>query len=216
MLGSETLPSAVVAKVTGKAKRKPGERYGYVTYQGEYSYAGVTYPINSAKSGCYTLILQRLIEQLGAMMAIYGRVLFVRLDLHHALPEPTSNRMSAFIKSARAFTQRRYQTPHMGFLWVREQESAKSQHYHMVLMLDGDKVRHPATLLGELGGSWGRMGGTVSIPKNPFIFIDKPELVADAVYRGSYLAKARGKGYRPDGARDFGASRLPRTIVSCL
>lgn len=208
MLGSETLPSAVVAKVTGKTKRKPGERYGYVTYQGGYSYAGVTYPINSVKSGCYTLILQRLIEQIDTMRKIYGRVLFIRLDLHHALPEPTSKRMSAFIKSARVSTLRRYQTPHMGFLWVREQESAKSQHYHMVLMLDGDKIRHPARLFDELTEIWERIGGTSSIPKNPFIFIDKPELVAEAVYRGSYLAKARGKGYRPDGVRDFGCSRI--------
>lgn len=208
MRGSENLPSAVVARVAGRAKRKPGERYGYVTYQGEYSYAGVTYPINSAKSGCYTLILQRLIEQIGAMRTIYGRVFFVRLDLHHASPEPTSERISMFIKSARSFTLRRYQTPHMGFLWVREQENAKSQHYHMVLMLDGDKLRHPARLLDELGEIWGRLGGTTSIPKNPFIFIDTPELVADAIYRGSYLAKARGKGYRPDGVRDFGCSRI--------
>ncbi len=214
MLGSETLPSAVVAKVTGKAKRKQGERYGYVTYQAEYSYAGVTYPINSAKSGCYTQILQRLIEQVDAMRAIYGRVLFVRLDLHHASPEPTSERMSAFIKSARAFSQRRYQTPHMGFLWVREQENAKSQHYHLIIMLDGDKVRHPAKLFDELEEIWSRMGGTVSIPKNPYIFIDQPELVADAIYRGSYLAKARGKGYRPDGARDFGCSRINGMTVN--
>ncbi|MEH8261312.1 inovirus-type Gp2 protein [Aeromonas veronii] len=211
MRGPENLPSAVVARVTGKAKRKPGERYGHVTRRGEYSYAGVTYPINSAKSGCYTLILQRLIERIEAMRAIYGRVLFVRFDLRHPEHEPTNERTSAFIKSARAHTQRRYQTPHMGFLWVREQESTKSQHYHMVLMLDGDKVRHSASLLDELREIWGRMGGTVWIPKNPFIFIDQPDLVAGAVKRGSYLAKARGKGYRPDKVRDFGCSRIKKT-----
>lgn len=214
MRGPENLPSAVVARVTGKAKRKQGERYGHVTYQGKYSYAGVAYPINSAKTGCYTLILQRLIEQIEAMRAIYGRVLFVRLDLHHPLPEPSNRRMSTFIKSARAFALRRYQTPHMGFLWVKEQEitKTKNQHYHMVFMLDGDKVRYSARLLDELEEIWRRMGGTVSIPKNPFIFINQPELVAEAIYRGSYLAKGRGKGYRPDGVRDFGCSRIRPTI----
>lgn len=208
MRGSETLPSAVMAKVTGRAKRKQGERYGYVTYQDVYNYAGVKYRINSAKSGCYTLILQRLIEQLCAIRAIHGRVLFVRLDLHHASPTLTSERISKFIKSARAYVQRHYQTPCMGYLWVREQGRSKSQHYHLVFMLDGDKVRHPAKLFDEFGEIWERLGGTNSIPKDAFIFIDKPELVTNAVYRGSYLAKARGKGYRPTGAHDFGASRL--------
>lgn len=208
MLDCEGIPSAVVARLTGEVKRKNGQRYGYVTHQASYSYAGIAYPINSNVSGCYTLILQRLVEQIKAIKAIYGRVLFVRLDLHHPESEPTSKRMSSFIKSLRAFCQRNYQTPHMGFLWVREQEKAKSQHYHMVLMLDGDKVRHSAKLLKSLGEIWERMNGTISIPKNPFIFIDKPELVADAVYRGSYLAKARGKGYRPNGTRDFGSSRI--------
>lgn len=208
MGGSEKLPSAVMARVTGKAKRKQGERYDYVTHQSEYSYAGTPYPINSAKSGCYTLILQRIIEQVSGMVALYRRVLFVRLDLHHPTSGPTSQRISNFIENARKHVKRRYQTQHIGFLWVREQEKAKTQHYHLILMLDGDKIRHPARLFDELSEIWVRIGGTSSIPKNPFIFIDKPELVADAVYRGSYLAKARGKGYRPDGARDFGCSRI--------
>lgn len=216
MRNFETLPSAVVAKVTGKAKRKLDERYGYVTRRNEYSYAGVVYRINSAKSGCYTLILQRLIEQLCAARTLYGRVLFVRLDLHHASPTLTSERISKFIKSARAYTQRHYQMPYMGYLWAREQERSKSQHYHLVFMLDGDKVKHPAKLFDELGEIWERLGGTISIPTNSFIFIDKSELVIDAVYRGSYLAKAKGKGCRPTGAHDFGASRLPDSLQLLL
>ncbi|MFM5230817.1 inovirus-type Gp2 protein [Aeromonas media] len=212
MFECDQIPSAVVATLIGKAKRKQGERYDYVTYQNEYSYAGMAYPINSTKSGCYTLILQRIIEQVTSMVALYRRVLFVRLELHHQHPEPTSKRMSAFIESARKFVLRRYQTQHMGFLWVREQEKAKSQHYHLIMMLDGDKIRHPARLFEELSEIWGRKGGTYWIPKNPFIFIDKPEMVAKAVTRASYLAKGRGKGYRPDGVRDFGCSRIKPTI----
>lgn len=202
------LPSSVVANLTGEAKRKQGERYDYVTHRNEYPFAGMNYPINSTKSGCYTLILQRAIEQLTAMVDLYRRVLFVRFDLHHLQPEATSERVSAFIEAARKHAQRRYQTRHMGFLWVREQEKAQRQHYHLVLMLDGDKIRYSSKLLAELGEIWARMGGTASIPKKPYIFIDKPALVADAVYRASYLAKARGKGFRPDGARDFGCSRI--------
>ncbi|WP_429108593.1 YagK/YfjJ domain-containing protein [Aeromonas media] len=212
MLELDGLPPTVIAKVTGKAKRKQGERYSYVTYQREYRYAGVLYPINSAKSGCYTDILQRIIEQILLMKSHYGRVLFVRLDLHHQHFGEDNELVSAFIKSARAFVQRRYQTRHLGFVWVREQERAKQQHYHLTLMIDGDVVRHPANLFKVLNESWQRRGGTLSIPKNPFIFIDNEDTLRTAIERASYLAKARGKGYQQGGAHNFGCSQIGPTL----
>ncbi|MGY4002963.1 MULTISPECIES: YagK/YfjJ domain-containing protein [Aeromonas] len=208
MSDGDMLPSAVVAKLTGSPKRKQGERYDYVTHRNAYSFAGNHYPINSAKSGCYTLILRRAIEQLTTMVSIYRRVLFIRLDLHHPQPAPTSEHVSAFIEAARKHVLRRYQTEHMGFLWVREQEHVPRQHYHLVLMLDGDKIRHTGKLLKTLDEIWGRKGGTTSIPTKPYLLINQPELLAESVYRVSYLAKARGKGFRPNGARDFGCSRI--------
>lgn len=208
MSDGDVLPSAVVARVTGSPKRKQGERYDHVTYQDKYDCAGTSYPINSAKSGCYTLILRRAIEQLTTMVSIYRRVLFIRIDLHHPQPAPTSEHVSAFIEAARKHVLRRYQTEHMGFLWVREQEQVPRQHYHLVLMLDGNKIRHPGKLLEALDEIWVRKGGTTSIPTKPYLLINQPELLAESVYRTSYLAKARGKGFRPNGTRDFGCSRI--------
>ena len=43
MMLADGLPSAVAAKVTGKAKRKQGKRYGYVTHQCVYRYQGIEY-----------------------------------------------------------------------------------------------------------------------------------------------------------------------------
>ncbi len=44
--------------------------------------------------------------------------------------------------------------------------------------------------------------------KKPFYFVDSQETLADAVYRVSYLAKTRGKGYRPEQVKDYSTSRL--------
>ena len=47
--------------------------------------------------------------------------------------------------------------------------------------------------------------------KNPYYYLDKNNLDTDlgeAIYRISYLAKVRGKGYRSKQAKDYGASRL--------
>lgn len=62
-------------------------------------------------------------------------------------PESTNKRISSLIKSLRTHVQQYYSMPQMGYLWVREQEKAKHQHYHIILMLDGDKIRHPAKLI---------------------------------------------------------------------
>ncbi|MFA7258578.1 MAG: inovirus-type Gp2 protein [Aeromonas bestiarum] len=179
----------------------------YVTFQKFYSYAGEQYEINSRKSGCRTDILQRLIEQTNAMLSLYGRVLFVRVDLRMEAYTPKNEPISEFIKALRAYVSATYQTPHMGFVWAREQEKAKRQHYHIVLMLDGDVIRHPSALNAKVVELWER-NGSISIPPNCYVFIDGDEDKQKAIWRGSYLAKPRGKGYQAAGARDFGCSRI--------
>jgi hypothetical protein len=138
-------------------------------------------------------------------------VLFVRADLHLMSYSPRNEPISGFIKALRAYVTATYQTPHMGFVWVREQEKAKRQHYHLVLMLDGDVIRHPSALITKMTELWER-NGHLFTPKNCFLFIDSDEAKREAIKRGSYLAKPRGKGYQAAGARDFGCSRIKAAI----
>ena len=35
--------------------------------------------------------------------------------------------------------KRKYKLCRVGYIWVREQEKSKHQHYHLVLMIDGNK-----------------------------------------------------------------------------
>ncbi|MFM5013649.1 inovirus-type Gp2 protein [Aeromonas veronii] len=210
MMLADGLPSAVAAKVTGKAKRKQGKRYGYVTHQPIYHYQGVNYRINTTQtSGCYTKPLSEMIRRIVEAVARYRRVLFVRLDLSMGEGEATSKRLSVFLKQAGRHVMREHGT-RLEYVWCREQEKAKRQHYHLALLIDGDKLRHPARLYKELAEIWQRKGGRLSIPENGYLMTDSHN-IAEAVYRVSYLTKERGKGYRPDGVRDFGYSHLIKT-----
>ena len=99
----------------------------------------------------------------------------------------------------------------LGYMWVREQEKAKSQHYHLALFLDGNKVQHPSKLLRWIKGrwTWYEQPKPPTI-KRPFLMTKRQckSSIDDAVYRISYLAKPRGKGYRNRYTKDYSTSRI--------
>jgi hypothetical protein len=113
------------------------------------------------------------------------------------------NRLKQWIK-------RNYGIIDIGSIWVREREKAKEQHYHLALYLDGNKIQHPKKLNAQIKEMWAPHGHMPTI-SNPFYYIDKNNRKTkrlEAVYRVSYLAKVRGKGYRDEQAKDSGTSRL--------
>ena len=183
----------------------------YITHSDSIEHSGIEYLINSTKSGIYTSILHRAIEQLDVGLQQWGRVLAVRFDLHHKGIQTHSNKwLSKFIKNLKARIQRAYDLSDLGFIWVREQEKGKAQHYHVAIWLDGDKVRHPASLAKLITETWQSINpaSTVYYPASYYYFVDTEATKRDLVYRISYLAKARGKGYRDDQVKDYQCSRL--------
>jgi len=170
------------------------------------------YPVNSKKSGLYREPLEAIIGQLEACFAYHGRLLVVRFDLHsHDFKVRNGNEaISLFMKQLVQWISRHYQTVNIGRAWVRECERAKHQHYHCALMIDGDKIRHPKKLLSVIKGKWEMQNPDHFMPdiRKPYHFTDKHSGLNDSVYRLSYFAKARGKGYRPDQAKDYSTSRI--------
>ena len=107
----------------------------------------------------------------------------------------------------------------IGHVWVREVETVKTQHYHVALFLDGNKIQHPSALLQLIKAKWYKHG-RLWIPNKEhvdddgcFYFIDKKNLNfkeqrGKAIYRLSYLGKTRGKGYKDIQAKNYSVSRL--------
>lgn len=183
----------------------------YITHADTLTHGDTEYPINATKSGIYTAILHRAIEQLDASLSQCGRVLAVRFDLHHKGIHTQSNKwLSKFFKNLKARIQRAYGVSDLGFIWVREQERGKAQHYHVAIWLDGDAVRHPAKLTKLISETWEAINpaNRVYYPANHYYFVESPDTKRELVYRLSYLAKARGKGYRADQVKDYQCSRL--------
>jgi len=98
-----------------------------------------------------------------------------------------------------------------GYLWVREQERSKSQHYHVMLIIDANKIQNPSALLGWLQECWSVRGhARPFIPKNCFYKIRSgdDDTFVEAFYRCSYMAKVRGKGCGGSASNNYSGSRV--------
>lgn len=169
-------------------------------------------PINAGvEHGCYLEILTALKSQLDAMLSHHGKVLFIRVDIRQRDYTADNEPMSEFMRRLKKRLSRRYKTSRIAYLWAREIEKSKHQHYHLILMMDGDKVRHPARIIADieyLSDVWD--WPKPFTPKRCYYLIkrDDADTYDKAFYRGSYLAKTRGKGYKATTANNYGRSNI--------
>ena len=193
-----------------KRNRKK-EHYGaFININGELL------EINSTKTlGVYPTIIDRMVGELDKMITRYKRVFVLRFDLHLNHYSADNKEISTFMKAQVQRIKRKYKTNYVGYVWVREMERAKTQHYHCAFFIDGDVLRTSNVLNQQIKAKWFKNGHRSVVPK-PFYFLDKhnmEEKRKEVIYRLSYLAKVRGKGYRSAQAKDYSTSRLKFIVV---
>ena len=188
-----------------RRNRKTVIKDGWITYKGEKLEI-----CNSEDYGVYKQLALAFIDQLDAAITIHKRVLVINLIFSTSYYTDTNKKFSAFMKNIKQWIERHYNIYNIGYQWVREQEIAKKQHYHLALILDGDKIQHPAKLNEVIKEKW-LPNGSIYKPDNCFYYIDKHNHQDErpkAIYRASYMAKSRGKGVRPAQTKDYYCSRL--------
>ena len=188
-----------------RRNRKTVTKDGWITYKGERLEI-----CNSEEYGVYKQTILAFIDQLDTAINIHKRVLVLRLDFRTNYYTDTNKKFSTFMKNIKQWIERHYEIYNIGYQWVREQETAKKQHYHLALILDGDKIQHPAKLNEVIKEKW-LPNGSIYKPDNCFYYIDKNNHQDErpkAIYRASYMAKSRGKGVRPAQTKDYYCSRL--------
>jgi hypothetical protein len=196
----------ILANERKELPTKTKRSFKTITTKEHYQFGDYKFAINSRKSGCYTQILNTLITQTLAMQSIYKRVLFMRFDLHQGSFTPDNKRITTMLKRLRKRLIHRYGNTKFGYVWVREECKTKKQHYHFVFIMDGDIVRYPSNVHDQVRKVWTDMGGTFHFANHHYI--DNETKLREAIKHGSYLAKTRSKGNRPDQTKDTGSSRL--------
>ena len=183
----------------------------YITHNKAITVNGKTWWVNSSKSGLITHSINAIINQVDAMLTHHSKIHLIRFDLRIYEYTDRNDMITQFNKKLRRWLEHNYQIQKMGFAWCREMETQKHQHYHYVLMIDGHKIRHPHKILIKVKDIWEqRLQGSEFTPKNCYYNLkrDDFESLQKAIWRISYLAKARGKGYKPAQTKNYGTSRI--------
>ena len=180
---------------------------------------------------CETKILNEIERQFGYAEATKSKTLFMRYDIRfpegydHADNGVFREFQSKFMKNL----SRQGLKPQ--YIAVREQSREKHQHYHVALLLDGQKTQSIHNHIQTAERLWDT---TLGLParENGYGLIDDcttsrtgekqvngvmirpddPDMAAkkaDCFRRASYLAKTNTKGNAPKGQREMFSSRIP-------
>jgi len=178
-----------------------------------FRFSGVDYEINTrGQSGkvysVYAEIMTKAIEQIIAAYTKHKRVFIQHMVLSISGFTHDNRDMTAIRKSIIQKLKRQYDVKDVGFIWVREMESAKQQHYHFALFLDGRKVWHHKGLADSIRHIVKNSKAFTKAQFTGFHQVTDETTLRDAIFHTSYFAKTRGKGYRDEQAKDYATSRL--------
>lgn len=184
--------------------------YQYVSYSPVFHHGDNLWQVNAVKSGIYTHQMKSMLDQLEAVLTHYSQTLVLRFDIRLHYYSDDNKVITGIFERLLRFIKSTYKIKHVGYHWVREQEKSKQQHYHCVLILDANKIGYPYKLnefIIEMGNThnvapW--------IPKNCYYRFkrNQTDIKQGAIWRISYLAKSRGKGYKPTQVKNYSSSRV--------
>ena len=176
-----------------------------------YFYKGLELPINANEEyKCIPVLIERLADEFLASLQLHSKVLVVRVDIHTNEQDLKNKSIEDLLRWLKQDLRRNYRMRNIGHLWVREDGIKKRKHWHLVLLLDGNKVQDSRSVINKMKSYWENTNdyGLIKPPQNPYIQIKRGDSNAfnAAFYRASYLTKERSKFVGPE--RSYGCSRL--------
>jgi hypothetical protein len=162
------------------------------------------------KGGVNIKILIQIFKQLDIMTSYYSRVSVVLLQFHLREQTLDNKVISIFLTALIKKLKFRYKSK-IGYVWIREQNGAPAQHYHMAIMLSGhvcESSHHIYTIAKEIWKTQNENGYSYRVENSLYRLVRYCDIELNAArYRLSYFAKNRTKVFDKD-IKKFGVSRL--------
>ena len=159
--------------------------------------------------GCFVQILARINSSLEAMLSRYCKIYVVQFVFHPDQPVGNNALISDLMRVICKQLERAYRSK-LAYGWVRETGQNGNPHYHIVLILNANKVRHQYGIRERVC----RIIETRDHPRPAFntkshlIHRHDDETYQQAFHHLSYLAKTSTKGQKPKTANEYSFSRL--------
>ena len=183
---------------------------------------GLELPIlNTGKDGkiynCYVEPLQRFKREIDAMLSHHSKVFMLRFDVRVNTHSQTNEQMTRFLRSYIPRVERYYKTKNVAFVWCREVERAKKQHYHFAVMVDGSNATRVSQELLRMADEVAahQKLDKIGYCENASYLIKRTDLAKGdystykaAFKRLSYFAKERGKTIKAERANSYQTSRI--------
>ena len=179
----------------------------YISHGNKYAYKDHIFTIQNLES-FYTKILYQSIQQIESMLSHHQRVFLYRFDLHCKSYSHCNTALSKFISKLKYWVMSNYDTLRLAYIWVREHKPpTPTQHYHVVIMVDGSKVDTPYPIVKKIRELW---AGEPYFPKSPYYRMKRHHYrsIQDAIYRISYLAKVATKSAKKKATNAYSCSRI--------
>ena len=184
------------------------------------------------KMSCNIKILNEIEKQFEYADKTKSKVFFMRYDIR--FPEGYDHADNSIFREFQSKFMKNLSRQGLDpqYVAVREQSREKHQHYHVALLLDGQKTHNIHNHIQTAERLWDR---TLGLPKRDsgygliddcttsrtgdkqingvMLRPDDPERERkkdDCFRRASYLAKTNTKGYAPKGQREVFSSRIPK------
>ncbi len=189
-----------------------GLRNAYESRSNEYEFNDINWSVKG-KGGIDTRNLRRIFQQVDVMLYKFSRICIFRFDLRPVEHSPNNDQMPTFRRRLlkRLDTKYGISSDNVAYCWCREQEKAKGQHYHWLLIVDGKKIRsmRPDIGIGELIiDVYKKLDGSAHLAGCHYLKRGDFNKQKIALNRLSYLAKTRGKGYAGTKVKNFASSKV--------
>lgn len=160
-------------------------------------------------------IMTSILEKVSEVFNQSKKILVVRFDLHVKEYSENNRVISIFNQHIEHSIAHNYPNLNIHIIWVREHGKAPKQHYHCAVLVDGQKINHPAKLNRLLENAWKITSeGYFSIPDNCYYLwkYGDNHMLGAIIYRLSYMAKnITKKRFNPKTKR-YGFRCLTKTI----
>ncbi|HDM8230066.1 TPA: inovirus-type Gp2 protein [Vibrio campbellii] len=183
-----------------------------------YRYHELAYRIFYRPSGIDKKILQSSFDLAHNWMNYYSKFCAVILQLHQYEPSKNNHQLRLFLSKLTKALAKHYNTPNIGYFWVREHSNRDKQHYHLAVLVSGHCCQH-SRIIDEFANSLWKQQDTKNFSykvKNRIYNVkrhgDNKEWLA-LLTRLSYFAKRDSKGKHPT-RHNFGRSQLLATTRS--